>query len=127
MKNGLEYLVSELFSNRNCSGLGPWLGIPWLLWLTVNQGAWGGSSLSELVIATTPEHGSLPVGAQQREGNIEILTRASPGLGRHDRDDKRRGLELGAREIKREGKRGGTGRGCSSPFIGPGGRRRWPG
>jgi hypothetical protein len=33
----------------------------------------------------------------------------------------------GARELEREGKRGGEGQGWSSPLTGPGGRRRWPG
>jgi hypothetical protein len=48
----------------------------------------------------------------------------------HDGGNERRGLELdatamkSAREFKREGKRGGEDRGCSSPFIGSGGRRR---
>jgi hypothetical protein len=68
MKKWLEYLVSELFSNRNCRGLGPWLSIPWLLWPIVNQGARGGGSLSELGIAATPEHGSLLVGRNRERG-----------------------------------------------------------
>jgi hypothetical protein len=82
MKKWLEYVVSELFSNRNCRGLGPWLGRPWLLRLTVNQGERGGGSSSELGLTTTPEHGSSPVEAQQREGDTGILARASLGLGR---------------------------------------------
>jgi hypothetical protein len=60
------------------------------------------------------------------------LTRARAAVERrHDVGDERRGLELsaratkGVRELKRERKRGGEGRGCSSPFIWPGGR--WPG
>jgi hypothetical protein len=50
-----------------------------------------------------------------------------------DGGDEERRLELttrvkeGAREPKREGKRGGQGRGFSSPFIGLGERRRWLG
>jgi hypothetical protein len=82
MKKWLEYLVSELFSNRKYRGLGPWLGRPRLLRFTVNQGAWGGSSSSELGLAATPEHRSSPTGAQQTEGNMGIPARASPGLMR---------------------------------------------
>jgi hypothetical protein len=37
MKKWLEYLISELFSNRKCHGLCPWLGRPRLLWLMVNE------------------------------------------------------------------------------------------
>jgi hypothetical protein len=72
MKKWLEYLVSELFSYRKCCGLGPWLGRPRLLQLTVNQGAWGGDSSSELGLTATPEHGSSPMGAQQRKGNMGL-------------------------------------------------------
>jgi hypothetical protein len=79
MKKWMKYMVSELFSNRKCCGLVPWLGRPRLLWLTVNQGAWGGSSTSELGLVVTSEHGSSPAGAQQREGNTGILARDSPG------------------------------------------------
>jgi hypothetical protein len=64
MKKWLEYLVSELFSNRKCRGHGPWLGRPRLLQLTVNQGARGGGSSLELGLTTTLERGSSPVGAQ---------------------------------------------------------------
>jgi hypothetical protein len=80
MKKCLEYLVSELFSNRKCCGLRPWLGRPRLLWLTVNKGARGGGSSSELGLMATLEHGSSPAGAQQREGNMGIPAWASPGL-----------------------------------------------
>jgi hypothetical protein len=86
----------------------------------------------ELGLTATPEHGSSPVVVQQREGNTGIPARVVVER-RRDRGDEWRGLELsvrameGTRELKREGKRGGEGRGCSSPFIGPGGRRRWPG
>jgi hypothetical protein len=138
MKKWLEYLVSELFSNRKYRGLGPWLGRPRLLRLTVNQGARGGSSSSELGLAATPEHRSSPTGVQTNRGE-----HGDPGSGltgaqavvewRRDGGDEWWGLELGVRvmegtmELKREGKRGGEGRGCSSPFIGSRERRRWPG
>jgi hypothetical protein len=52
---------------------------------------------------------------------------------RRDGGDERQGLELdtrvteGARELKRERKKGGEGQGCSLPFVGLGGRQRWPG
>jgi hypothetical protein len=82
MKKWLEYLVSELFSNRKCHGLGPWLGRPRLLQLTVNQGAQGSGSSSELGLVATLERGSSPVAAQQKEGNMGISAQASPGLGR---------------------------------------------
>jgi hypothetical protein len=56
------------------------------------------------------------------------LTEARAAVGmRHDGGDKRQRLELGVRELEREGKRVGEGRGRSSPFIGLAGRQRWPG
>jgi hypothetical protein len=64
MKMWLEYLVSKLISNRRCRGLGPWLDRPRLLQLTVNKGARGGGSSSELGLVATLEHGSSPAGAQ---------------------------------------------------------------
>jgi hypothetical protein len=87
MKKWLEYLVSELFSNRKCRGLGPWLGRPRLLWLMVNQGARGGGSSSEIGLVATLKHGSSPAGPQQREGKHGISAPASPGLGRRWRGD----------------------------------------
>jgi hypothetical protein len=76
-------------------------------------------------------------------GAIERGEHGDPGSGltrarvvverRRDGGDERQGLELGARategvrELKRVGKRGGEGQGCSLPFIGLGVRRRWPG
>jgi hypothetical protein len=36
-------------------------------------------------------------------------------------------VKEGARELKREGKRGSEGWGCSSPLMGLEGRQRWPG
>jgi hypothetical protein len=69
------------------------------------------------------EHGDPGSGLTEARAAVERL---------HDGGDERRGLELdttvmkGAREFKREGKRGGEDRGCSSPFIGSGGRQRWP-
>jgi hypothetical protein len=44
---------------------------------TADRGGGGGSS--ELSLAATSEHGSSPVGAQQREGDTGIPARASPG------------------------------------------------
>jgi hypothetical protein len=64
MKKWLEYLVFELFSNRKCRGLNPWLGRPRLLQLTVNQGARGSGSSSELGLMATLEHGSSSAGVQ---------------------------------------------------------------
>jgi hypothetical protein len=78
MKMWLEYLVSELFSNRKCRGLGR----SRLLRLTVNQGARGCGSSLKLGLMATLEHGSSSVGAQQREGNTGIPAQASLGLGR---------------------------------------------
>jgi hypothetical protein len=52
---------------------------------------------------------------------------------RRDGGDERHGLELdtratkSVRELKRERKKGGECQGCSLPFIGLGGRQRWPG
>jgi hypothetical protein len=52
---------------------------------------------------------------------------------RRDGGDEWQWLELdtrvkeGMRELEREGKMGGEGRGFSSPFIGVGGSWRWPG
>jgi hypothetical protein len=128
MKKWLEYLVSELFSNRKCRGLGPWLGRPRLLWLMVNQGARGGGSSSEIGLVATLKHGSSPAGLQQREGKHGNLGSGLTGARaaverRHDGGDERWWLELsarvkeGARELEREGKRGGEGQGCSSPFY----------
>jgi hypothetical protein len=87
MKKWLGYLVFELFSNRKCRGLGPWLGRPRLLRLTVNQGARGGGKSSKLGLMATLEHGSSPAGVQQREGNTMILAQASPKLGLRWRGD----------------------------------------
>jgi hypothetical protein len=77
------------------------------------------------------------VGEQQRgehEDPGSGLTEARAAVERRcNGGDKWRWLELGARlkegvrGLEREGKRDGEGRGCSSPFIEPGGRRRWPG
>jgi hypothetical protein len=48
-----------------------------------------------------------------------VLTRARAAMERRrDEGEERQRLELGVRELGREGKRGGEGRGCSSPFIG---------
>jgi hypothetical protein len=54
-----------------------------------------------------------------------VLTRARAAVERrHDEGKDRRWLELSVRakevtrELEREGKRGGEGQGCSSPFIG---------
>jgi hypothetical protein len=68
MEKWLEYLVSELFSNRKCRGLGPWLGRPRLLRLTVNQGAWGGGSSSELGLAVTRSTGAHRRGCNRERG-----------------------------------------------------------
>jgi hypothetical protein len=69
-----------------------------------------------------------------RGGARGVLTRARAAVKRwHDGGEERRRLELivrvkeGARELEREGKKVGEGRGCSSPFIGLGRRWRWPG
>jgi hypothetical protein len=56
----------------NCTCAGPW-------W-TADRGSGGGSS--ELGLPATLEHGSSLAGAQQREGDIGIPARASPGRGR---------------------------------------------
>jgi hypothetical protein len=104
----------------------------------MNQGAWGGGSSSELGLAATPEHGSSPCGGRTERGEhgdpSSGLTGARVAVERRrNGGDERRGLELsvrateGLRELNREGKRGGEGVGYSSPFIGPGGRRWWPG
>jgi hypothetical protein len=48
-----------------------------------------------------------------------VLTGAQAAAERrHDRGEEWRWLELDTRELGREGKRGGEGWGCSSPFIG---------
>jgi hypothetical protein len=61
-----------------------------------------------------------------------VLTGARAAVKRRrDGGREQRWLELiarakeGTRELEREGKRGGEGWGCSSSFIGLGGRRRW--
>jgi hypothetical protein len=114
MKKWLEYVVSELFSNRKCRGLGPWLGA----WPHCHSRAW------ELTSGGTTERRG------HRDPGSGLTGARAVVESWRDRGNERRGLELGAsategaRELKREGKRGGEGRGCSSPFIGPGGRRR---
>jgi hypothetical protein len=72
MKKWLEYLISELFSNRKCQGLGPWL---------VDQRRGGrstgpswtppvadGKSSPELSLAAAPGHGGSPRG-WRRDGH----------------------------------------------------------
>jgi hypothetical protein len=101
----------------------------------MNQGAWGGGSSSELGLAATPEHGSSPRGGGTERGEhgdpSSGLTGARVAVERRrNGGDERRGsvrATEGLRELNREGKRGGEGVGYSSPFIGPGGRRWWPG
>jgi hypothetical protein len=77
MKRWLEYSIPELFSNRKCHGLGPWLvdqrrgGLstdpPW-----THGGADRGHG--DAVIGAWPpasaEPRSSPAGVQQREGNV---------------------------------------------------------
>jgi hypothetical protein len=67
-------------------------------------------------------------------GHGEKRRRAGRGAVEDSKDGKAAAAEEvsatvteGARELEREGKRGGEGRGCTSPFIGLGGRQRWPG
>jgi hypothetical protein len=76
----------------------------------------------------TLEHGSSSTGAQQRGEHGDPssgLTGARMVMERQrDGGDEWQQLELsvrakeGAKELRREGERGGEGRGCSSPFIG---------
>jgi hypothetical protein len=84
----------------------------------------GASAVARQRLASRPLRSK---GAHQRERNRERGTQGSwPGLTearaavgmRHDGGDKRQRLELGVRELEREGKRVGEGRGSSSPFIG---------
>jgi hypothetical protein len=66
MKKWLEYLIPELFSNRKCHALGPWLmdqrqggrstGPPW------TPPVADGKSSSELGLAAAPGHGGSPRG-----------------------------------------------------------------
>jgi hypothetical protein len=79
MKKWLEYMVSELFSNRKCCALGPWLGRPRLLrstgrWQLI--GAWprGHSRAREHIGGSTTER-----------GGHKIPARASPGLGQRQK------------------------------------------
>jgi hypothetical protein len=88
-------------------------------------------------------HGHSGARGLAAEGAVERGEHGDPGSGLTkaraaverwcDGGDERWRLELGvrakesARELEREGKRGGEGWGCYSPFIGSGGRRRWPG
>jgi hypothetical protein len=82
LQRGEDYLVFELFSNRKCHGLSPWLGRPRLLQLTFNQGARGDGGSSELGLTAAPEDSSVPAVVRQREGNTGIPARASSGLRR---------------------------------------------
>jgi hypothetical protein len=57
-------------------------------------------------------HRCSPVVVEEFERDEAVAER------RRDEGEERRWLELGVRELGREGKRGDEGRGCSSPFIG---------
>jgi hypothetical protein len=104
MKKWLEYLIPKLFSNRKCHGLGPWLvhqrrggrsmGQPW-----THGGAdtGHGSALIGAWPLASAEHGSLPAGVQQREGNTGNPVGGSP----------RRGQRCGGRATVRKQPRGG--------------------
>jgi hypothetical protein len=66
MKKWLEYSIPELFSNRKCHGLGPWLmdqrrggrsmGPPW------TPPVADGKSKPELGLAAAPDHRGSPRG-----------------------------------------------------------------
>jgi hypothetical protein len=66
MKKWLEYSIPELFSNRKCHGLGPWLvdqrrggrytGPPWTPPVADSK------SSPELGLAAAPSHGGSPRG-----------------------------------------------------------------
>jgi hypothetical protein len=91
----------------NCIGTGP-------RW-TADRGGGGGSS--ELGLAATPEHGSSPARAQQREGDTRILARASPGRrrqcgGRATAVKKRRRRRSVQATLRHEEKRRRMGRGA---------------
>jgi hypothetical protein len=69
MKKWLEYSIPELFSNRKCHRLGPWLvdqrrggrstGPPW------TPPVADGKSSPELGLAAAPDHGGSPRGWRQ--------------------------------------------------------------
>jgi hypothetical protein len=98
--------------------MGPWQLIG--AWPCGHSGAW---ELTGRGATERGEHGDLEWG----------LTRARAAVERRrDGGDERQRLELDMRakegviELERWGKRDGEGRGFSLPFIGPGGRQRWP-
>jgi hypothetical protein len=88
MKKWLEYSIPELFSNRKCHGLSPWLvdqcrggqstGPPW-----THGGAdrGHGGALTGAWPPAFAEHGSSPAGVQQREGNTGNPVGGSPRRG----------------------------------------------
>jgi hypothetical protein len=60
MKKWLEYLVSEVFSNRKCHGLDPWLGDQRRAWSMVAGHLGRLWSSPELGLAAAPSHSCLP-------------------------------------------------------------------
>jgi hypothetical protein len=82
----LEYLISELFSNRKCHGLGPWFvdqrrggwstGPPWISPVA------NGKSSPELGLAGTPGHGGSPRGWRWNGHNAARPGDHSPEPGR---------------------------------------------
>jgi hypothetical protein len=88
MKKWLEYLIPELFSNRKCHGLGPWLvdqrrggrstGPPW-----THGGAdrGHGGVLTRAWPPTAPVRQCSPAGVQWREGNAVNPVEGSPRCG----------------------------------------------
>jgi hypothetical protein len=138
MKNWLEYSILELFSNRKCHGLGPWLvdqcqggrstGPPW-----THGGAdrGHGSALTGAWPPASAEHGSSPAGVQQSGEHGEPggrLTEARVVVWRPgDGEETAAGREVGNRGARALGEgeselgRCGEVRGWCSPFIGAGG------
>jgi hypothetical protein len=60
-------------------------------------------------------------GGRAGQGSAEDVLIGARAVAEKRRDggEEWRWLELSARELRRDGKRGGEGRGCSSPFLGP--------
>jgi hypothetical protein len=126
---------SDLFSNGKSDGSGPRrvdqaarLGftmdrgggaVPWQ-----RVGARARRSLPMVVEEDEPDE-AVPLGCsseheRRRRGGV---TEAKNGGGLSST----RGRRKARGSSGERGKRGGEGQGCSSPFIGSGGRRRWPG
>jgi hypothetical protein len=66
------------------------LGPPWTDGSPDRGGAGCGGALTGARPPTTPVRQSSPAGAQQREERTGSSARASPGLGRHEEDGRRR-------------------------------------